>query len=475
MGKRISLCLLSLWITTVSAAYGQNAIDLGSRLEPLVDGFLIGKLEGEAKLTLHQPTAREVALVHDEPWEGNTCFYHTVFEDDGKYRLYYRGSQHPPGEKATHQVVCYSESDDGIHWVKPDLGLVEFNGSKKNNIIWDGIGSHNFAPFKDENPDAASDATYKALGSGKGGLYPFQSSDGIRWTSMSDEPVITDGAFDSQNLAFYDPLRHKYVDFHRDFRRHGGQGVRDIKTCTSDDFLNWSEPDWIEYPGVGPEHLYTNQIIPYHRAPHIYLGFPKRFVPGRASPVGHPLPGVSDGVFMTSRDGESFHRWKEAFVRPGLQEDRWVCRNNMVAWGLVETDSHLEGATEELSIYVVESYYTGDKCRTRRYSLRKDGFASVYAPFSGGGVTTKPITFEGDELAINFSTSAAGSVQVEIQDIDGKALKGFSLDDCPEIYGDSLSHIVHWKGGSDVSKLAGKPVRLRFELKDADLYALQFP
>ncbi len=88
-------------------------------------------------------------------------------------------------------------------------------------------------------------------------------------------------------------------------------------TCSSDDFVHWSEPQWIDFGAASPEHLYTNQITPYHRAPHILVGFPKRFMPGRAT-VEHDYNGVSDGVFMSSRDGLHFKRWTEAFIRPGL-------------------------------------------------------------------------------------------------------------------------------------------------------------
>ena len=87
---------------------------------------------------------------------------------------------------------------------------------------------------------------------------------------------------------------------------------------------------------------------------------------------------------------------------------------------------------------------------------------------------TKPLTFTGKELEINYRTSAAGSVRVELQDAAGKPLPGYTLDDCPEIIGDEIERIVRWKAGSDVSKLAGQPVRLRFAMKDADLFAIRF-
>lgn len=447
-----------------AAAKNQPVLDIGSRLELFVDDYTIDRMNG-VNLILHKPIPREVVIVHDAPWEGNTCAYHTVFQDGDIYRLYYRASHHD----ASHQSVCYAESKDGIHWTRPDLGIIEFNGSKKNNIIWDGPGSHNFAPFRDANPNCKAAEKYKAIASAKGGLFAFKSSDGIHWSLMSDKPVITRGAFDSQNLAFYDIIRNRYVEFHRGFRN----GIRDIMTCTSSDFLNWTDPVWLEYPHAPAEHLYTNQITPYYRAPHIFIGFPKRFVPSRRA-VEHRYAGVSDGVFMTSRDGQTFNRWGEAIIRPGLQKVRWVNRNNMTAWGILKTKSGIADTPDELSIYSTEGYYTGPACRLRRFTYRIDGFVSIQAPLSGGEFVTRPLVFKGKELSINFSTSAAGSIRAEIQNAQGRPLKGFKLTESTEIYGDEIERTVTWKAGGNLSKLAGKPIRLRFVLKDADLYSIRF-
>ena len=89
-------------------------------------------------------------------------------------------------------------------------------------------------------------------------------------------------------------------------------------------------------------------------------------------------------------------------------------------------------------------------------------------------MTTKPLVFSGKELILNFSTSAAGSIRVEIQNANGEHIEGFALADCPDIFGDAIERVVSWGTGSDVSQLAGKPVRLRFMLKDSDLYSLRF-
>lgn len=467
----VKLLLLTLLIIQLSISAEMVVRDISSRWELFIDDWLVDRREN-LSFKLHHPLAKEVAITFDEPWEGNSCAYVTVFEDEGIFRMYYRGADYDQKTgKPTHpEFTCYAESKDGINWTKPELGLFEFNGSKKNNIVWQGIGTHNFTPFKDKNPNSPPDARYKALGIGEGGLYAFKSSDGINWQLMSNEPVITEGAFDSQNLAFWDELKGCYVEFHREFN----EGYRDIMTCTSGDFLNWTKPRFLDYGDAPREHLYTNAIIPYFRAPHIYLGFPMRFFPDRQKDVPG---GLSDGVFMTSRDGMHWHRWLEAFIRPGPMPERWVHRNNMTAWGILITKSSLPGAPNELSIYSSEGYsegYLRAQCRLRRFTLRMDGFVSIQAGYQEGELITHPLKFDGKELLINYSTSAGGRILVEILDEGGNPIPGYSLNECIEIYGDEIEGVVHWKNGSDVSKLSGQVLRLRFVLKDADLYALRF-
>jgi hypothetical protein len=472
-----------LVLSAVVTCTADQPIDIESRLEPLVDDYLIESVNGAA-LTLHEATQREVVIVHDEPWEGNCCAYHTVFQDGNRYRMYYRGAHFDAksGRDRHEEVTCYAESEDGIHWIKPKLELIDFGGSKMNNIIWSGSGATDFAPFKDANPACKPEQQYKALAwdnLGSKGLLAFQSPDGVRWTLMQAEPVITKGDFDSQNLAFWDATRQRYVEFHRKYR----DNVRDIMTSTSSDFLHWTGPVLLEYPDAAREQLYTNQIVSYDRAPHIFLGFPMRYVatrclraPEGASPgwMKDGMLGTTDGLFMSSRDGVRFHRWGEALIRPGLQTDRWITRNNLTAWGVVYTKSNTPQTAPELSIYSTEGYYEGNACRLRRFTLRLDGFASVRANCQGGEMITRPLTFTGKTLEINFSTSAAGSIRVEIQDAVGKPIPGFALEDCPEIYGDQIGQSVAWNAGTDVGKLAGQAIRLRFVLKDADLYAIRF-
>lgn len=494
MSRFASVILLLFCIVQLSPAAAGPPVEIGSRLELFVDDTLIERLGGGATDRLHHPVSRDVALNHDASWEGSGSNYHTVFRDGDLYRMYYRGAQFAIQDgklvQPHTQVTCYAESPDGIEWKKPELGIFEWDGSKANNIIWiENPATHNFTPFKDSRPDVPADESYKALAYARNGkLAAFASADGIRWRLLSETPVLTQGAFDSQNLAFWDEMRGEYRAYFRDFR----EGVRDIRTATSKDFRNWSEGQWLEYPGSEPQQLYTNNIRPYYRAPHILIGMPTRYVDrgwsesmkALAEPEHRQLraaanrrygTALTELVLMTSRDAQTFRRRDEAFLRPGPERTgSWNYGHLYAAWHLVETPSQLAGAPPELSLYATESAWTGTDTLLRRYALRIDGFVSIHAPSAGGELVTKPLRFDGTQLVLNFATSAVGSVQVEIQNAEGQPIPGFALNDCPPHFGDALDRPVRWKDGSEVSGLAGQPVRLRFVLRDADLYSLQF-
>ena len=456
-------------------------ISIGSDRQLFVDDFWIEDSSGVTR-HLHQPVRQEAAIIPEQPWETEMSAYNTVEDDSGIYRMWYRADYPSFSPTKTGDVTeslkykmmhAYAESTDGITWNKPTIGLIDYQGSRNNNLVFDGPGDC-FAPFIDRNPKADKSQKYKAVvrGTGRNTLEAWVSQDGFKWERLCDEPILSDPPFDSHNVAMWDEQKSEYVIYARGSSNTGGpfrNGVRWIRRSSSPDFINWTPLENISTGSSPYEHLYTNSCIQYKRAPGTYLMFPSRIVVDRTPQPDWPHgDGVNDIVFMSSRDGINFDRsFMEAFVRPGLDQRNWHERAIYMDLGILQT------SPSQMSLYGMENGRY-NSVNIRRYSLRSDGFVSVRAGYTGGEFTTKPFLFDGKALEINYSTSAVGFVKIEIQDIEGNPIPGYSMQESNELFGDQVDKIFSWRNGTDVSSLSNIPARLKFQIKDADLYAFRF-
>jgi hypothetical protein len=342
----------------------------------LDDGFLV-ETATRVRRVMHQPVkhAGNPVMRADESWErGSGINGGTILHDEGQWRMW-----HLPSLATVHgstAPVAYATPDDGIHWQKPDLGLVAFESSKKNNLIMESAlahrwHSHGGKVLKDP-PQAQSDPNrrYKMLltvirqTTPRWGFMVAFSPDGIHWT-VEPEPIVVDyrkhyGAF---NTAFYDDMIHIY------------------------------------YAGWGRD-------------------------------------GVAEGMDA---------------IEPGTKSS--------LAAGAPGTRPRSVGLAR----------------------LRLDGFISLDAGVLPGRVTTWPVVFEGSRLELNVdarrivrSESVDHGVRVEITDPLGHVVPGYGFEDCDPIREDNVRHRVTRRGRDDVGALAGRPVRLRFHLCYARLYAFQF-
>ncbi len=454
-GARTGLAGLALVLSLTGPVTAAEVIeDLGGRLELFVDRDLTDRMEGLA-FRLHPP--RRMPL----PENPLPVPYTTVIRDGELYRAWYRdvvpGYAGERGDGHPGEITCYAESVDGHEWRFPELGIHDVRSSRGGNVILAGASpaSHNFTPFLDDRPGVPEEARFKALGGTHpgGGLYAFQSPDGIHWKRIQEDPVMTSEAFafDSQNVAFWSEAEARYVCFFRTWKTPHGR-LRTISRTTSPDFLNWSEPVAM-HPNEAGEHLYTNQTQPYFRAPHIYLAFPTRFFPDRGN--------STDILFMASRAGSATYTrlFREAFIRPGEDPERWGNRSNYLALNAVPT------GPGEISLYHRSGH---------RYTLRTDGFISLHAGWEAGEWISKPFVFAGRELMVNLSTSAAGGLRTELLDAEGRPMPGFSLADSEELVGDKIEMAVSWEGNPDLEAHSGTPVRLRFVMREGDLYSFRF-
>lgn len=469
----IATLLIASVFCAISAVAGEP-IDIGERRELFVDDYLVDRRTGDVRLELQIPEPQEVVFKADAPWEGNTSAYFNVFADGDGFRMYYRGSGHDlETEKSLHpEYSCLALSQDGIHWTRPQLNLYEFNGSKANNIVWFGTSAtHNLAVFKDDNPAASAEARYKAIGA-HGKPRAYQSADGVHWSQVTDRALVSNGTFDSQNVAFWDAARGVY----RMYWRTNPNSVRSIRTASSVDFKKFTDEADLVYPGKTPPdelpyldrvQLYTNAVLPYARAPHLFLGFPTQYI--QKSKTVPPKFYQTQPLFMSSRDGVVFRRWDEPVIPTTAPENRDGNRGNYMAWGLLQ----LPGRPRELSVYATEGNRKHGSTRVRRFTYRTDGFVGVVAGASGGELLTKPLVAAGATLSINYQVAAGGSLRVEIQDVDGRPLPGFSLADCEPLTGDEIEAAVRWKSAGAAKQGFAQPFRIHFAMKNAKLFAMK--
>ena len=468
-----------------------NAMNIKNRREVFWDDTLIDTTKTTASKKLHECVRRELVIMHDEPWEGDCCDYHNLFKDsNGFYRMYYLGWNF----KRPGVCVCYAESTDGIHWIKPKLGICDYNGSKKNNIILDSTTAvfDNFMVMRDPNQKEGSEELYKGICSIKTDSYPhknelwcFISSDAIHFKKAWE---MTDaGAFDTLNTVLWDKYTNRYFAYIRDYHnKENCKPVRDIRVMTSLDFHEWTTPELLDFMGRDDYPLYTNAVQKYYRADHIFIGFPSRYVErpqwssnydrlcGKEKRLERmktePRFGlaVTDCVFMCSRDGRKWDRTDEAFMRPGPEEPyNWVYGDCYPALGIVETCGSYPGTDNELSLFSFNNHWSNIPAQLWRYTIRLDGFISAHAAYEEQVVVTKPFIFDGDALHINFSTSAIGYLQFTIKTEDGVSTKS------GEIFGDSTDRIVDFDE-YDVSDLRGKSIVMEIRMRDADIYSFYF-
>lgn len=489
-----------------------NSISIGSRREVCWDEYLIDSAEG-IRVQMHRPDYRNVILECNEIWEGNASTgYMSLVEENNKIRLYYRGLSFPSfirGKSSTGHtsVFCLAESEDGVNFHRVPLELERFAGRKDNNIIpfpEDALKRGSIFFFRDTNPNCPADEVYKALAELRNqSLCYFKSADGIQYEQV--RILADDGAYDSLNIAFWDPQTEQYFLYYRGVHGTDAEGgkwkpgagkkahndyiVRDIRVRTSKDFVNWDEPKMLQYePERDDVDLYINNVQKYYRADHMFLGIPVRYmdrykdahnIPDLPRPdfrefsARYRLPReatvMTDALIMTSRDGYSFRRTDEAFLTPGVEcADNWIYGDCYFCYGMAETPSDLPGAPNEISLYAGRGYRS-DHVRICRYTIRMDGFFSWRCDYTPGKLLTKPFTFEGNTLSVNFATSGAGYVQIRMTDADGNPLEGY---DSGRLFGDSVDRTVRFE--KSLADLNGKDVRMELSMRDADLYSFCF-
>ncbi len=478
-------------------------IDIGNQKQLFVDQMFIESSKGVA-LTFNPPyTPTENVVPQDKPWERvRVGGYSTVLEHGGLYHMWYTayGGDGPVSEKIGPRLECYAFSTDGVRWEKPELGLVEYNGSKANNIVRAYcIGQVFVDPFDDparrfkcvqyqapvQYPGWPPSTKVKG-----GNIYLAYSPDGLRW-ELEPEPVLPfySGACSS---TVWDEKLQKWIlylrvnpDGHENdpWRRHMAfarievdkDGLAKPYPFTPDpkkkpNQFGAYDPTY-EFPIVmqtddsDPDHqVYTMNAVKCPDAD-LYVAFHNFW---------YPITSDRDDIqFSFSRDGIHWQRpFRQPAIRlglPGSGKQGYLT----AAEGMIRRGDELWVYYTGLSEKHLVPYVNWESINARAI-FRLDGFISADADYHGAELITPPLVFAGNFLRLNLDTSAGGSARVEVQDESGQPLRGYSLKDADLLNGNSTRMQVSWGAKSDVGPFAGRPIKLRLVGRSFKLYAFQF-
>lgn len=400
----------------------------------------------------------EANVLFDEKQDLYKCWYCLVIVDEVSSNTprEKRTSRYRPGKRET--GICYAVSTDGIHWEKPELGLVEFNGSKKNNIVL--RGPHGAGIFKDlREPDPAK--RYKmfsklGLNRRKDMMFVSFSPDGLHWCERLPCPQI-DVFGDTHNNALWVPELDRYVAITRIWDRESRPRTRKVGWTSSKDFINWLKAKVVL---EGLEHHLQIYNMPVFRYGGLYIGLPTIFnIETKRAHV----------ELAWSEDTINWHR-----VRPGTPLIANAEKKGDYDWGCVYAAAYPVFLENEIRLYYGGSnnlhagWSDGFFCLA---TLRPDGFAG-YEPTTenvSAIITTKPVTFSGKSLHITADVQDGGAVHVSIVDEQGKELTESSSVDRTVTDGK-----VIWTDGLDFASLSDKKIRLKFVLHKAKLYSFSF-
>ena len=512
--------LVASWFLLPSPTLAEETpIKVGFEKQLFLDGYLISNMDNVNRV-LHQPKKhpQNPILLPEKPWEGRSINpYLVVFDQNEKtWKLWYTGfgvHKSLPGLEDLEKVVglhgrkgavvvpgldirsrhdgdlnvyaeCYAISKDGIHFARPPLGLIAFPGShEKTNLV-------PYRPAFRDDHDPDPQRRFKATigtGDASAGVGIAWSPDGLHWTQHPDNPVMDEPI--GGGMIIWDDRIKKYVGYFRPrpFLAYPRRGrIRVVGRSTSPDFIHWTlpqenvvlAPDEKDDPGI---EFYRMSVHQYEGC---YIGFLWIYhnITSSRNPEPRGWDQTIDCQLAFSRDGRHWIRVsdRQTFMPKGQPGD-WdelevyptgmINRNNEI-WIYYggSLSGHGYRFSDSRSTLVEGRKVVGGIGLAK---LRLDGFVSIRAGEEEGTMTTRIIEFSGQRRLIANASAKGGYVIAEVLDRFGKPLAGYGRHDCVPLEGDFLESEIDWKTGKSLTGLVGKPIRLRFIMKNADLYSFR--
>ena len=485
-----------------------DVLDVGSTKQVLIDDYIVGHIDG-ASIRYHafKKHPRNPLIVPDRPADLiDLGLYGTILRSAaGGFRMWY--TSHSLGDYGVRYHVHYAEADDGLTWTKPDLEAIEFNGTKKNNLVDLGTGVH--VIYRPDIPDP--DRRYvRYVQYATRGTFASYSPDGIHWSRDSTPLFIGSDAASPT----YDPRTGRYYVVSIEDRAIGAFVRRSPAFSVSADGRKWSQfrpalwadarDDRIAFRNLSrvrnvlsydyPDHFHAefNDVKPYPYAG-LYLASVNMFecsgadiYKGTQGGQGNGKDDCATHLQLVSSRSSDLSEWQRAGPREPI-----IDRGMRGEWdsGFISAADFPLVVGDELWLYYggvshTQQYqscqaFTGSAMKQGDVAtgiglatMRLDGFVSLDAGAEPGRLTTKKLRFSGKRLEVN--AAVRGNLRVAVLDKEGHPLPGLSESECQPLMGDSVRHVVRWHDQPDLRQTDGQPVRLAFHLQDAELYAFQF-
>ncbi len=416
---------------------------------------------------------------------------------DGALRMWYLTRRRIPGYRgsAREYTVRYAESNNGLTWTLPKLGLKEIDGSRENNVLFAAndtdvtgrrvCGRQGIDCFciidRERNAAPHTRGRYTALFHPYEGICMAYSDDGLRWTAYPENPVFRPDGSDTYNNYLFDTVIGRYVIYHRPHANlHAGppRANRLVARVESDDLLHWDnarcvlDTDGRDAPGFstvdearGRDLQFYGMSVTQYRG--FYIGMANRL---------NELTGRMDVRLVYSFDGIDWRREPadEPFIAP--TPDAWD--SGTIGWVPASCPLRIGddlcfyyGATNMSHNYKIMNKEKTLKMRLGLGIVRRGRLVGYHAGEAEGELLTRPFVLDRPQLMLN-TNAALGEVKAALACGDGTPVPGCSMKQAEPIRKDGLDLPLRWKNNADLRKFVGKKVRLRVAAKNAVLYAV---
>ncbi|MEY4938593.1 MAG: hypothetical protein RIQ93_328 [Verrucomicrobiota bacterium] len=486
-------------------------MDVGSQAQLFVDKQVVHSTQGIA-FNLHQARKHPLnpLVKADRPWEGwRVNVYGSVLYDEQEkiFKMWYVGNA---SEWFPNFATHYATSRDGLHWEKPLVGTVRTPGLARHNAVLDAC---QIASVTKDLADPDPARRYKMIewshaGGGRakpvGGPHALVSPNGLNWTRIGAANL-----FRSNDVvtAYQDTRLKRFVAFPKFSTPVRGIVRRCFAVTSTEDLLNWPDPRLMLMPDVRDdagtlgriEHVRAALDMPddpalmrtefygigVYQGESTLVGFPwvfsinnsARFPTDRAR--NHEGP--CEIQLAASRDLQSWERpfrapvialgapgsWDSGFLTTASQ----AFRHGDEVWLYYGGGNYTHGNPVIYDEYRGNERGTKYTCSIGLATWPLDRFVSAHGGSEGAQLTTVPLHFTGRRLELNVN-AGKGRAMVEVLDAAGKPIAGFERSD--PIVTDSLRATVKWKGREELGQLAGRPLCLRFDLRNAGLFSFAF-